>query len=230
MFVTNWHIWAGRLYYENDITDFSAFAQLTNKNIEMNYKWYVGLMKVAFVNLKTDVLLVRSGPQLSSSSCDWSYLHYTFLLCPHTSQAFPVEAEEPQAWYDLSPLADLWALTWLTSFASLIYDSNFSLTQCNLNSNFFKEPVSHDSRTDRPCFTASAFASHTELSCRTFQKTWTSSGNVCTEVTWGFWCLLSHLTQHLWQTENVESLFGHYRPKQTPFFEHFQFGHRKGCN
>lgn len=97
----------------------------------------------------------------------------------------------------------------LCSFASFIYDLSYSFTQCNLNSNSLKKPVSHDSRTDEPCFAASAFASHTELICRTFQKTRTSSGSLNRA---GLRSQRSDFTPNatLRQMENVDTLFGHY--------------------
>lgn len=161
------------------------------------------LMKVTPGNSTTDQLLVRSWPQLRSSSCDWYYLHYAFLLGPLTRAQC---LQEKQKNHRPDTISDTHMLC---SFASFIYDLSYSFTQCNLNSNSLKRPVSHDSRTDEPCFAASAFASHTELICRTFQKTRTSSGNLNRA---GLRSRRSDFTPNatLRQMENVDTLFGHY--------------------
>lgn len=137
----------------------------------------------------TDLLLVRSWPQLRSCSCDWSCLHYTFLLCPLTQdQRF--QEKQKNHWPDR--ISDHWLIR--ERLHALLHLHLWYMTQCNLYSNSLKRPVSHDSRTDEPCFAASAFASHTELIYRTFQKTRTSSGNVWTELDRDLWALISHLT------------------------------------
>ncbi len=90
------------------------------------------LMKVTPGNSTTDQLLVRSWPQLRSSSCDWYYLHYTFLLGPLTRAQC---LQEKQKNHRPDTISDTHMLC---SFPSFIYDLSSSFTQCNLNSNSLK--------------------------------------------------------------------------------------------
>ncbi len=107
----------------------------------------------------------------------------------HTSPVFAGEAEEPQAWYDLRPLTcsahlHLWYTTWAQ--ASLNVTSTLILWRDRFH--MIRGLMNH--------VLLFLLLPPTQLICRTFQKTRTSSGNIWTELAWGLWGLISHLTQH----------------------------------